>query len=171
MKVIALVNMGSGGDQHQRAGPRQRRSSGATSPSAATSSPRLCSASSTSPSTRQRRSSAAKQRRPLRSAVEAQPRSSSPCRARWPAEIQKTFDFFGATSTEGAVDEIVVSGGCALTPGLVENLRERFGVGVEVMDPFRRVQFKESDFDGEWLRQIGPMMAVSVGLAVRKLGD
>lgn len=86
-------------------------------------------------------------------------------------EIQKTFDFFGATSTEGAVDNIVVSGGCALTPGLVESLRERFGVGVEVMDPFRRVQFKESDFDGEWLRQIGPMMAVSVGLAVRKLGD
>ena len=86
-------------------------------------------------------------------------------------EIQKTFDFFGATSTEGAVDELVVSGGCALTPGLVESLRERFGIGVEVMDPFRRVQFKDTDFDAEWLKAIGPMMAVSVGLAVRKLGD
>ena len=86
-------------------------------------------------------------------------------------EIQKTFDFFGATSSEGTVDELVVSGGCALTPGLVESLRERFGVPVEVMDPFRRVQFKDTDFDSEWLHAIGPMMAVSVGLAVRKLGD
>jgi Tfp pilus assembly PilM family ATPase len=31
-------------------------------------------------------------------------------------EIQKTFDFFSATSSEGPVDQLVLSGGCALTP-------------------------------------------------------
>ena len=54
-------------------------------------------------------------------------------------EIQKTFDFFAATSAEGPVDELVVSGGCALTPNLLQILRERFGVPVELLDPFRRV--------------------------------
>ena len=86
-------------------------------------------------------------------------------------EIQKTFDFFGATSSEGPVDELVLSGGCALTPNLQEVLRERFGVPTELLNPFRRVQFKESDFNREWLESIAPMLAVSVGLAIRKVGD
>jgi type IV pilus assembly protein PilM len=87
------------------------------------------------------------------------------------SEIQKTFDFFAATSGEGPVDELVVSGGCALTPNLLQILRERFGVPVELMDPFRRVHFRESDFDAEWLRGVAPMLAVTVGLAIRKVGE
>ena len=87
------------------------------------------------------------------------------------AEVQKTFDFFGATSSEGSVEELVLSGGCALTPNLLETLRDRFGVPVDVMDPFRRVQYREGDFNSEWLQSIGPMMAVSVGLATRRLGE
>ena len=87
------------------------------------------------------------------------------------SEIQKTFDFFAATSAEGPVDELVVSGGCALTPNLLQILRERFGVPVELMDPFRRVQVRDSDFDVEWLRSVAPMLAVTVGLAIRKVGE
>ena len=85
-------------------------------------------------------------------------------------EVQKTFDFFAATSSEGPVDEIVLSGGCALTPNLQQVLRERFGVPIEVLDPLRRVHYREGDFDRDWLRSIGPMLAVSVGLAIRKVG-
>ncbi len=87
------------------------------------------------------------------------------------AEIQKTFDFFAATSSEGPVDEIVLSGGCALTPNLQQVLRERFGVPIEMMDPLRRVHYREGDFDREWLRSMSPMLAVAVGLAIRKQGD
>ena len=87
------------------------------------------------------------------------------------SEIQKTFDFFAATSSEGPVDELVVSGGCALTPNLLQVLRERFGVPVEPMDPFRRVHFKESDFDVDWLRSVAPRLAVTIGLAIRKIGE
>jgi type IV pilus assembly protein PilM len=87
------------------------------------------------------------------------------------SEIRKTFDFFSATSAEGAVDELVLAGGCALTPNLQQVLRDRFEVGVELMNPLRRVHYKESDFDSGWLQTIAPMMAVSVGLAIRKSGD
>lgn len=86
-------------------------------------------------------------------------------------EVQKTFDFFSATSSEGAVDELVLSGGCALTPNLIEVLRERFGVPTELLNPFRRVTFKETDFNREWLDNIAPMLAVAVGLAIRQVGD
>lgn len=87
------------------------------------------------------------------------------------SEIRKTFDFFSATSSEGPVDELMLSGGCALTPNLAQVLRERFGVPVEILNPFRRVRFNEKDFDAAWLQSVAPMMAISVGLAIRKLGD
>jgi type IV pilus assembly protein PilM len=93
----------------------------------------------------------------------------SPADAR--SEIRKTFDFFSATSSEGPVDELVLSGGCALTPNLQPVLRERFQVPTELMNPLRRIQFKEGDFDGAWLQSIAPMMAVAVGLGIRKAGD
>jgi type IV pilus assembly protein PilM len=104
------------------------------------------------------------------SAAEARPVLDA-VSAEMASEIQKTFDFFAATAAEGPVDELVVSGGCALTPNLLQILRERFGVPVELMDPFRRVQVRESDFDVEWLRSVAPMLAVTVGLAIRKVGE
>jgi type IV pilus assembly protein PilM len=87
------------------------------------------------------------------------------------SEIHKTFDFFSATSSEAPVDQIVLSGGCALTPNLEQVLRERFGVPVELMDPLRRIHFRDSDFNADWLRAVAPTLAVAVGLAVRKVGD
>jgi type IV pilus assembly protein PilM len=87
------------------------------------------------------------------------------------AEIRKTFDFFSATSSEGPVDEIMLSGGCALTPNLQQTLRERFEVPTELMNPLKRIRFKDGAFDSAWLESIAPMMAVAVGLGIRKVGD
>ncbi len=86
-------------------------------------------------------------------------------------EIQKTFDFFSATSGESSVDQLVLSGGCALTPGLQDVLSERLGVFIERMDPLRRIEFSETEYDPVWLESISPMLAVSIGLAARRIGD
>ncbi len=86
-------------------------------------------------------------------------------------EIEKTFEFFGATSSEGAVEEMMLSGGCALTPNLQQVLRDRFGVPTELMNPLRNVDYRASGFDEDWLLSVAPMLAVSVGLAIRKVGD
>ncbi len=87
------------------------------------------------------------------------------------AEIQKTFDFFAATAAEDNVSQLVLSGGCSLTPNLQQVLEEQFGVPTEFIDPLRRVEFSESNFDGQWLRSIAPTLSVAVGLALRKIGD
>jgi len=86
-------------------------------------------------------------------------------------ELSKTFDFFQATSAEGPVDDLMLSGGCSLTPNLVGILSERLGVPAELMNPLRRIRYKEGTYPSEWLDSIAPMLAVSVGLAVRKVGD
>lgn len=87
------------------------------------------------------------------------------------SEIQKTFDFFSATSSEGPVEEMVLAGGCALTTNLVQTLRDRFGVPTELLDPLRRIRVKESEFDSTWLKSIAPRLAVAIGLAIRRIGD
>ena len=65
----------------------------------------------------------------------------------------------------------MLSGGCALTPNLRDVLEDRFGVPVELMDPLRRVRYKEADFDSAWLQAVAPMLGVAVGLAFRRVGD
>ena len=87
------------------------------------------------------------------------------------AEIQKTFDFFAATSADDRVTQLMLSGGCALTPNLRDVLQDRFNVPTEVMNPLRRVHYRESDFDSVWLQSVAPMLAVAVGLAARKVDD
>ena len=84
-------------------------------------------------------------------------------------EIQKTFDFYRATSEEGegTVQKIFLSGGGSKLPGLADFLATRFEVTVEHFDPFRKIKIDARRFDPEYLREVVPEMAVAVGLALR----
>jgi type IV pilus assembly protein PilM len=86
-------------------------------------------------------------------------------------EIQKTFDFFKATSSEDRIDRIFLSGGTSKVPGLRELLGDRFDAGVEFLNPFNNVTYNPRDFDPEYINEIAPSAAIAVGLAVRRVGD
>jgi len=86
-------------------------------------------------------------------------------------EIQKTFDFFRATSSEDRIDRIFLSGGTAKIQGLKDLLAERFEAGVEILNPFNSVTYNPRDFDPEFINEMGPSAAIAVGLAARKMGD
>jgi type IV pilus assembly protein PilM len=86
-------------------------------------------------------------------------------------EIQKTFDFFRATSQEDRIDQIFLSGGTAKIHGLRELLGDRFSTSVELLNPFLNVRYNEKDFNPDYLEDIGPSAAIAVGLAVRRVGD
>jgi len=86
-------------------------------------------------------------------------------------EIQKTFDFFRATSQEDRIDQIFLSGGTAKIHGLRDLLGDRFSTSVELMNPFLNVRYNEKDFNPDYLEDIGPSAAIAVGLAVRRVGD
>ena len=42
---------------------------------------------------------------------------------------------------------------------------------VEMINPFGKLKYNDKDFDPEYLQEIGPLMAVTVGLAMRRVGD
>jgi type IV pilus assembly protein PilM len=87
------------------------------------------------------------------------------------SELRKTLDFFTATSGAERVDSIMLSGGGASALNLETILRDKFGIDVEIMNPFKNVTFNEGEFNPEWISEVAPSMAVAVGLAIRKVGD
>jgi type IV pilus assembly protein PilM len=86
-------------------------------------------------------------------------------------EIQKTFDFFKATSSEDRIDRIYLSGGTAKVHGLRDLVADRFEAAVELLNPFNNVTYNPRDFDPDFIAEIGPSAAIAVGLASRKGGD
>ncbi|MBX2811172.1 MAG: pilus assembly protein PilM [Myxococcales bacterium] len=86
-------------------------------------------------------------------------------------EIQRSLDFYAATSADSHIARIFLSGGSAKIPALVKTIEGRTGVPVEIINPFRNIDIGNGRFDTEYLQQIAPMAAVSVGLALRYPGD
>jgi type IV pilus assembly protein PilM len=87
------------------------------------------------------------------------------------AELQKTFEFFYTTSSHDQVEEVVLAGGASQVLNLDGVLRERLGAKIELMNPFREIQYSESQFSPEWLNRHAPAMVVAVGMALRTTGD
>src|SRR6201987_2052502 len=82
-------------------------------------------------------------------------------------EIQKTFDFFRATATGESIQKIVVAGGSARVPGLMDVLREEFAIPVEEMYPFRKIVINPGRHNEDQIRELAPRLAIAVGLALR----
>jgi len=86
-------------------------------------------------------------------------------------EVEKTFDFFKATASSDRIDRIMLCGGASRVEGFAESLRERFGTEVEQFDPFRQVALDSKKVGVDNPDDFGPVAAVAMGLALRKVGD
>jgi len=86
-------------------------------------------------------------------------------------EIRRSLDFYNSTANDERISKIFVSGGGAKVYNLVDSIAEKTGLSVELINPFSKLKYNEKDFDPEYLQEIGPLMAVTVGLAIRRVGD
>lgn len=85
-------------------------------------------------------------------------------------EIQRSLSFFWTASTQEQIGAVYLSGGTARLPGLAATIGARLRVPVEIVNPFRSFNMGPQ-VDTEFLAQHAPSLAVSVGLATRRLGD
>lgn len=86
-------------------------------------------------------------------------------------EVQRTFDYFASTAESERIGKIVLSGGCAKLTGLDDFLGSSWGVPVELARPFQGIEHDAAQFADDDPEQIGPVLAVAVGLALRRPGD
>ena len=86
-------------------------------------------------------------------------------------EIRRSLDFYNSTASDERITKVFVSGGSSKGYKFIESVSEKVGIPVDVINPFAKLKYNEKDFDPEYLQEIGPLMAVTVGLAIRRVGD
>jgi type IV pilus assembly protein PilM len=87
------------------------------------------------------------------------------------SEIERSVEYFRSTFGAENISKILLSGGGALIPGMVADLGHRLGIETEIINPFKKIQLNNKVFKQEAAEGIGPIAAVGVGLALRKIGD
>jgi type IV pilus assembly protein PilM len=68
------------------------------------------------------------------------------------------------------IAEVIFSGGCALLSNFSSMIAEKTGIETRVAEPFRNIRIPKK-FEGTNIQDIAPVMAIAVGLALRRLGD
>jgi type IV pilus assembly protein PilM len=84
-------------------------------------------------------------------------------------EIEKTFSFYEATEKrERKIEQIVLSGGLANVPNMVNAFEHKFRIKTEILNPFRDILYNPDKFDSIYFNEMAPIFGVAVGLATRK---
>jgi type IV pilus assembly protein PilM len=86
-------------------------------------------------------------------------------------EIRRSLDFYNSTASDDRITKIFVSGGASKGYKFIDTVSDKVGLPVELINPFAKLKYNEKDFDPEYLQEIGPLLAVTVGLAIRRVGD
>lgn len=86
-------------------------------------------------------------------------------------EIRRSLDFYNSTANDDRISRIFLCGGVSKGLHLAELISDKIGLPVEAINPFAKLKYNEKDFDPEYLQEIAPFMAVTVGLAIRRVGD
>jgi type IV pilus assembly protein PilM len=87
------------------------------------------------------------------------------------AEIERSVDYFRSTFGAESIKQVLLSGGGAMIPGMTADLGHRLGIETEIINPFNKITCSKNVLGGETAERIGPIAAVGVGLALRKIGD
>jgi type IV pilus assembly protein PilM len=83
-------------------------------------------------------------------------------------EIQRSLDFFLATSGEERISRVYVTGGTSALPQIVEAVGRRARVPVELLNPLERISVSDKSVNQELLGQRSAQFSVALGLAMRR---
>lgn len=86
-------------------------------------------------------------------------------------EIQRSLDFYAATTAETSLSRVYLSGGTSKIPALCRIIGQRTGITVEVMNPFEKIEYDPKAFHPDYMREVAPMAAVAVGLGLRRTDE
>ncbi len=86
-------------------------------------------------------------------------------------EIQRSIDFFSATSVNADITRVYLAGGGSQLVTLVNALERRLEVPVQVVNPFKSLKIDDTKFDMKWLNRVAPIAGVAVGLGLRRRND
>ena len=80
-------------------------------------------------------------------------------------EVSRSLEYFHED-----INEVILSGGCALVKDFPNLLAEKTGAETKIMEPFKNIKIPKR-FDVTYIEEMAPMLAVAAGLALRRPGD
>lgn len=80
-------------------------------------------------------------------------------------EVNRSLEYFHED-----INEVVLSGGCALVKDFPKLLAEKIGVETKVLQPFKNIKIPKK-FDMTYIEEVAPILAVAAGLALRRPAD
>jgi type IV pilus assembly protein PilM len=84
------------------------------------------------------------------------------------SEISRSLDFFAATAADARITRVQLSGGGSKISGFAAAFKERTGLETELMNPLAHM-LPSKGFDAAHLESMGPLLAVAIGLATRRV--
>jgi len=85
----------------------------------------------------------------------------------WALELKKAIDLYYTNNPDMALNKIILSGGGSRVKGLEQFFADEIGLQVEPLNPFLKIQTDSKNIDQDYLKYIGPEMAIALGLAIR----
>ncbi|MCP4342812.1 MAG: type IV pilus assembly protein PilM [Desulfobulbaceae bacterium] len=85
----------------------------------------------------------------------------------WILEIKKAIDLYHSNHPEQPLKKLILSGGGAKVSGLIDFLVQETGLEVELFNPFLNMVSNSKKIDPDYLKNIGPEMAIATGIALR----
>jgi type IV pilus assembly protein PilM len=82
-------------------------------------------------------------------------------------QIERSLQFLSSVTGEEKMSRMYLSGGGALIPNLLDYLKRRLGVSIEVLNPFKNIAYDPAIFGPEGVDVVGPILAQAIGLALR----
>ncbi|MFZ2447726.1 MAG: type IV pilus assembly protein PilM [Syntrophobacteraceae bacterium] len=86
----------------------------------------------------------------------------------WLNECGRAVDFYYNNFPDKRIKALYLSGGSSRIPGLDKVFQEHLDIPVEIFNPIARTQYDAKHFDPAYIDYVGPQMAISLGLALRK---
>ena len=86
-------------------------------------------------------------------------------------EVQRSLDFFNSSNPDVQISRVSLCGGGSSVPGLVQTIEQRLGSQVEIVNPLESISYNRKKFDESYLAEVGPMLGIGVGLAIRRVFD
>ena len=86
-------------------------------------------------------------------------------------EIQRSLDFFTATTISSDISKIYLTGGASQTYAFVHGLEKKLEIPVELINPFKNIGINPKFFDISLLQRLAPLAGTAVGLGLRRQDD
>ena len=89
----------------------------------------------------------------------------------WCSEIHSVVNSFQSKSSDGEVEQVIISGGGTFIKGFAQGLTSELEAEVSIFNPFEGMLIDEKRFPADVLNKMAPLAPIALGLALRRVDD